>query len=181
LIKADQFWRVPRMAAAVRLTPVLRDYLELAYLLCYPLVPMTFGVMYFIAPNDVARASMADRFWSPVLLGVFMCYGLLPWLPTRPPRAFLSDDAAFPMSRVRRLNHLVLRHASIQVNTFPSGHVAAALAAALAVRDVSPVTGLILGVLALSIAVAAVLGRYHYLADVILGALAAVLAFIVFR
>jgi membrane-associated phospholipid phosphatase len=71
----------------------------------------------------------------------------------------------------------VLNHASIQVNTLPSGHVAAAVAAALAVGTFMPAAGAVIGVLAVSIALAAVLGRYHYAADAVLGALTALAAF----
>jgi len=46
----------------------------------------------------------------------------------------------------------VLNRASIQVNTFPSGHVAAALASALAVGALFPMAGTVIGLLALSIA-----------------------------
>jgi hypothetical protein len=143
-------------------------------MLCYPLVPVAFGLLYFSAPPTAPDA--LDRFWSIVLLAVFSCYGLLPWLPTRPPRAFLPADLR-AASALRRLNLHVLNHASIQVNTLPSGHVAAAVAAALAVGQFNPAAGVIIGVLAVSIALAAVLGRYHYAADAVLGALTALAAF----
>ena len=60
--------------------------------------------------------------------------------------------------------------------TIPSGHVAGALATALAVGTVMPGAGAVLLGLALSIAVASVLGRYHYLTDSGLGAVIAVAA-----
>jgi hypothetical protein len=155
----------------------LATILELAYLLCYPLVPAAFGYIYFVS-GDIASA--ADEYWTTVLIAVFLCYGLLPWLPTRPPRAFLAADLAAPTS-LRRLNLVVLDRASIRVNTFPSGHVAAAVAAALAVGQLQPVAGIVIGFLASGIAAAAVVGRYHYSADVVLGALAGVIAFVVSR
>ena len=55
------------------------------------------------------------------------------------------------------------------MNTFPSGHAAGSFAVALAVIGVLPVTGVVFLVLALSIAVACVVGRYHYVVDVIAG------------
>jgi membrane-associated phospholipid phosphatase len=148
-------------------------YLELTYMLCYPLVPVAFGLLYF---SSSVAATALDRFWSAVLTAVFICYGLLPWLPTRPPRAFLPPDTRSG-SALRKLNLHVLNHASIQVNTLPSGHVAAAVAAALAVGTFMPAAGAVIGVLAVSIALAAVLGRYHYAADAVLGALTALAAF----
>jgi hypothetical protein len=175
LMRADERWLGSRAAAGSSDLPAAaRGILELSYLLCYPLVPVSFAFLYFWTDAGAEASAAADAFWSAVLLAVFLCYGLLPWLPTRPPRALLTR--AEPGRSLRGLNLFVLDRASIQVNTFPSGHVAAALAAALAVGSVAPATGLLIGVLAFAIAVAAVAGRYHYLADVVLGALAAVLA-----
>lgn len=171
----DREWLGEPLAASPPRSPsALHAYLELTYLLCYPLVPVAFALLYFSSPAVAGEAP--DRFWSAVLLAVFICYGLLPWLPTRPPRAFLPADIP-AASALRRLNLHVLNHASIQVNTLPSGHVAAAVAAALAVGLFMPAAGTVIGVLAVSIAAGAVLGRYHYAADAILGVLTALAAF----
>jgi membrane-associated phospholipid phosphatase len=75
---------------------------------------------------------------------------------------------------LRRLNLSLVNRASIQVNTVPSGHAAGAFATALAVGSIEPLAGVALLVLAASIAVATVLGRYHYLLDTVLGVLVAV-------
>jgi membrane-associated phospholipid phosphatase len=70
----------------------------------------------------------------------------------------------------------------VQANTIPSGHVAGAVAAGLAVISVSATAGWVLLGLALMIAVSAVVGRYHYAVDCVLGALVAVAAaFLVVR
>jgi hypothetical protein len=153
-----------------------RAYLEFSYLLCYPLVPAAFAIAYQLQ-GDPAIA--ADRFWRVILPAVFVCYGLVPWVPMRPPRALPlgSGDAD---GSVRRLNLLVLRHASIQMNTFPSGHAAAAVASALVVGQLHLGAGLIFGTIALSIAIGSVVGRYHYAADALLGALVAATAFAAF-
>jgi membrane-associated phospholipid phosphatase len=58
---------------------------------------------------------------------------------------------------------------TIRANTFPSGHVAGSLAVAMAVVAAMPWTGAILFALAVSISVACVVGRYHYVVDVIAG------------
>lgn len=151
----------------------LRAYLEVSYLLCYPLVPAAFAVAYSLHADPVIAA---DRFWRVVLAAVFVCYGLVPWLPMRPPRA-LPPYVGGTRGSVQRLNLLVLRHASIQVNTFPSAHTAAAVASALVVGRLHPAAGAVVGGLAVSIAVASVVGRYHYAADAVLGALVAAAAF----
>jgi membrane-associated phospholipid phosphatase len=160
---------------AARAPRVLIELFEVAYLACYPLVPAGFAYLYVAGPPEEI-----DRFWTAVLLASFSCYGLLPWLPTRPPRA-LERTPAPPRSRVRRLNLLVLGRASIQLNTFPSGHAAASLATALAVGVCLPAAGLVLGLIALGILLGSVLGRYHYAADALSGAALAVLGFLVSR
>ena len=103
------------------------ELLELAYLFCYPMVPIGFACLYVAGLREES-----DRFWTAVLAAVFGCYGVLPWLPTRPPRA-IEGEPRRSSALIRRVNLRVLGLASVQLNTFPSGHVAASLATALAV------------------------------------------------
>lgn len=160
---------------------LLVEYLELAYLLCYAVVPAGYVCLVLMGYGRDA----IDRFWSVVLTASFACYGLLPWLPTRAPRAIepLAEARTGERGRtsgrssIRRVNLAVLNRASVQWNTFPSGHTAASLATALAVGSYMPLAGVILAVLAVSIAAGSVAGRYHYAADAIAGAAVAILAF----
>jgi membrane-associated phospholipid phosphatase len=76
------------------------------------------------------------------------------------------------------LNLWLLPHASITFATFPSAHVASTMAAALALLCVLPVTGILFLLLSLSIAIGAVVGRYHYAVDVLLGAFTAIAFFV---
>ena len=155
-----------RLDALVRRTPApMLELLELAYLFAYPFVPVTFALIH-----GAGLRGQADQYWTAVLLAAFACYGLLPWIQTRPPRAIeppgSMDDRNLAL---RRLNRTVLDRASIQVNTFPSGHAATAVAAALATAELLP--GLLVPLLttAGAIALATVVGRYHYAADTVLG------------
>jgi membrane-associated phospholipid phosphatase len=75
---------------------------------------------------------------------------------------------------VRRWNLLIHQHASIRFVTLPSAHVASTLAASFALIPFAPLAGALFMFLSVSIAVAAVAGRYHYAADVLLGAVVAV-------
>jgi membrane-associated phospholipid phosphatase len=113
-------------------------------------------------------------------VAVFGCYGVLPWLPTRPPRA-VEGAPVRPSGLVKRLNLLVLGVASVQLNTFPSGHVAASLATALAVWASLPLAGLALGLLAVAITLGSVFGRYHYAADAVAGVALALIGFAISR
>ena len=64
----------------------------------------------------------------------------------------------------------VLDRASHGLNTFPSGHVAVSVAASLSVWPVSPAAAIVFGVTSAGVAVGAVVGRYHYVPDVVIGA-----------
>jgi len=154
---------------------VVAEYFELSYLLVYLVVPA--GAVTLALTGHLDRV---PHFWATVLLAEFACYGMLPWIQTRPPRVF--EDAAGGRSQrdvVRRINLGVASRASIQANTIPSGHAAGAMAVALAVGSTLPAAGVVFLFLALSIAVATVLGRYHYGVDSALGVLVAVTAWMV--
>ncbi len=154
LAAVDETLRVARIAQA---TPRwLAELLEVAYSGVYPLVPL--GLVL------TRRAGVpADRFWTVVLVSDFICFGMLPWIQTRPPRSLIG--AAAWRSRWRAVNRRLVDTASVQVNTFPSGHAAVALAIALLTTGSAP---LVVGAMfagALAISAGAVLGRYHYAAD----------------
>lgn len=143
------------------------EYLELSYVLVYVLLPA--GAVTLLVAG---RGDEVTRFWAAVLAAEFACYGMLPWIPTRPPRS-LETPPAEPArtSRVRRLNMGIATRASIQVNTLPSGHAAGAVATALCVATSVPQAGALFAAVAVSIVVATVIGRYHYLIDSVLGVL----------
>jgi membrane-associated phospholipid phosphatase len=108
-----------------------------------------------------------DRFWAVILVTDFVCFAVLPWIPTRPPRAL---EAGEPWrSSFRRVNARLLGAASIGANTFPSGHAAEALAAALLVLDAPLPVVAWMFFNAAAIAAGAVFGRYHYAADALAG------------
>jgi len=151
---------------------LVRDYFELAYVLVYAVVPA--GALTLAVGG---HADAVPRFWSVVLLAEFLSYGMLPWVQTRPPRAIENaQERSSSVAPLRQFNLAVLGRASIQANTLPSGHAAGAVATALAVATVMPTAGLAFFVLAVSIAIATVIGRYHYIVDSLLGVVVAVAA-----
>jgi membrane-associated phospholipid phosphatase len=153
--------------------PPLSWLLELAYLFCYPLVPLGLVVLYF---SGMGR--FAEEFWNVVLPPAYACYATFPFVQTLPPRAIERDVPWQPrQTSLRRLNLFVLRHLSIQANTFPSGHVAASLALSFELLSHNFAAGLIFLVLSICVAAGAFFGRYHYGIDVLLGALLAVIWF----
>lgn len=183
--------------------PWLQWYLELAYLMCYPLVPLGLGALYLTRPvapvNDRRNVAPGlnsedapaidrryreaiDRFWTTVLLAVLACYAVYPFFPLTPPRVLFHDvpgPAIEPL--LRRLNYWILNQYSVQACIFPSGHVAAVTATALAVRAYAPRVGAAFLVAAASVAAATVYGRYHYTADAVAGAAVGIAAFLAAR
>jgi membrane-associated phospholipid phosphatase len=136
---------------------------ELAYLCCYPLVPAAFLVNYM--NGSIAEVS---RYWTAVFAAGFACYGSLPWLVSRPPRVVEENQDA-SASAIRRLNIKVLARLSHGWNTFPSGHVAVAFAAALSTIAVMPSAGIVFAFIAAGIAIGSIIGRYHYSVDAVAG------------
>jgi membrane-associated phospholipid phosphatase len=175
LQRLDRRWVMPMLewCSRQRLGAWIIGYLELAYLSYYIAMPLAIGSLYWSS-----RAREADHFWTVVLLAAYGSTGMLAFIQTRPP--WIVGDkwsVKLPASKLRALNLWILRRGSIRANTFPSAHVAIATAAALVMLEVGPLwAGTSLLVAAISIAVGAVAGRYHYALDAILGFLVAVAA-----
>lgn len=168
LVAADHALRIP---ALVRRTPRwLAELLELAYAGVYPLIPiaLVLHLAYSAAPD-------ADLFWTVILVTDYVCFAMLPFIQTRPPRALETSDPWD--ARLRALNLRILDHASIRMNTVPSGHAAEALAAALLVLPAPPAIVTAMFLAAAAISAGAVLGRYHYAVDVLAGWATALVVF----
>jgi membrane-associated phospholipid phosphatase len=171
--------------------PWIQRYLEFAYFLCYPIVPLGLASLYLVKRNrtgahprtdsiDPPFAPAIEHFWTAVLLASFTCYLLFPLFPLTPPRELFND---VPGPRVapflRGMNHWLLGHYAVGASLFPSAHVAATTAMALVIRRYLPRFGWIFVVIAVSIALATVYGRYHYAADAVAGALVGFAAFLI--
>lgn len=151
---------------------ILLAYLDIVYMFCFLLVPA--GCAVLIAAG---HESLIDRYWTIVAGAELGSFAPLAFIQTRPPwvierKAVVSDRT------VHRLASQMVEHLTIRVNTFPSGHVAGSLAVALAVVGPAPAAGAIFLILAASIAVACVVGRYHYIVDVVTGGALAIVVFL---
>ncbi len=163
---ATRFARWPRLLLA---------YFELVYMGCFLLVPAGFAVLV-----ATGRTALGDRYWTMVVaaeLGAFASLGIA---QARPPWA-LEHRASLPDRAVHRLASRFVRDFTINVNTFPSGHVAGSLAVAFALIGPVPWAGASALVLALSISVACIVGRYHYAVDGVAGAALAVTIWVLVR
>ncbi|HLW78261.1 MAG TPA: phosphatase PAP2 family protein [Terriglobia bacterium] len=175
------------------LSPWIERYLEFCYAFCYPIVPLGLGALYALGEwpgldRDAARGAKAgspgegravDYFWTTVLMALFTCYVLFPLFPSMPPRLLFHDSPAPAVQPVfRHVNFWILGRYGIDSSVFPSGHVAAVTSTALAVRAVWPRAGTAFAIAAVSVAAATVVGRYHYAADSLTGALIGVAAYL---
>lgn len=178
LMKYDRRFVYPllRWLAGGPVRAATATYLELSYLFCYPLVPAGLATLYL-----VHQQAYADRFWTIVLPPSYFCYIMVAFFQTLPPRALEPPPDHARGVPVRSLNLMILQHGSIHANTFPSAHVAASVAVALALFHVAPWAGLLFLWIAVSVALGAVIGRYHYVADAFWGAILAGLVFAVER
>jgi membrane-associated phospholipid phosphatase len=167
-------------------TPGIQYYLELAYLLCYPLVPLGVAAIYLVARGgrpgesaDVRSQRAMEGFWATVLMATLFCYAVYPFFPLMPPRVLFHDVPGPHIEPLlRRWNFWLLDRYSVQACIFPSGHVAAVTAVALSVRKYAPRLGDLFLFLAASVALATVYGRYHYVADAVAGALVGMATFL---
>jgi membrane-associated phospholipid phosphatase len=144
-------------------------YLDSVYMLTFLLLPGGLAVLVL-----AGRSDLANHYWTLVLAADLGAFAPLSVFQTRPPW-MLEDPPVLANQSVRRLASYMVQNATIRVNTFPSGHVAVSLAAAIAVAGALPVAGLILLVLSISISLACIVGRYHYVVDVVAGAALAAL------
>jgi len=168
------FFRAIGLAPArTSISAALGVYLELAYLLVYPLMPLGLATLYVTNSRQ-----FVNYYWIVVLLATNVCFAITPFVRALPPRALESyEKFRIPRSGPGALNRFLLRRAGIQAITFPSAHVASAMAAGLMLVRVEPWSGLIFLLIGVSIAIATVVGGYHYVADTVLAALVAIIVF----
>lgn len=145
--------------------------MEWAYSLCYPLPVAALAVLY-----AAGLSRYANTYWAIVLLPTYFCYALTPLVPALPPRDISGKaSAAGARTKSRVFNLWILQIASIHAISFPSAHVACALAISFVLLHYVPIAGVVFLVIAIWIGVAAIVGGYHYAIDVWLGAAVALI------
>jgi membrane-associated phospholipid phosphatase len=160
---ATRFVRWPRLLLA---------YLDIVYMFCFVLVPA--GCLVLLAAG---RADLVDRYWTIVVGAELGSFAPLAFIQTRPP--WVVERKAVAANRtVHRLAARMVKTFTICVNTFPSGHVAGSLGVALGLIEALPLAGAVFLFLAASIALACVVGRYHYVVDTVAGAALALALFV---
>jgi hypothetical protein len=177
LLQLDRLLVAPPLVWCARRSfgPWLLSLLELAYLSYYVALPVAPATLLL-----AGRGKEADHFWTVVLLAAYASCGMLAFIQTRPPRVLEEKwSSVLPAGRVRAFNLWILRHGSVHANTFPSAHVAIAVACALALLHSGPLwAGAAFLAIGFGIALGAVAGRYHYSADAIFGLVTAAAAWL---
>lgn len=168
-VRSDAWLRVSQIAA--RLPRSLSELLEICYVGVYPLVPIALALYLALTPNPDA-----DRFWTVMLGSDLICYAMLPWVQTRPPRAL--EPSPPWRSTVRAFNVKLLGETSIGVNTVPSGHAAEAFAAALLLSSSPWPVAAGMWLAAFGVTAGAVFGRYHFAVDALVGWAVALLVWV---
>jgi len=159
--------------AQTSIHPALATYLEFAYLMVYPLIPLGVATLYITSSRQ-----FVNYYWIVVLLSTYISLAITPFVRAMPPRVLETyEKFRMPPSKLGAINRFILRHGGIQAITFPSAHVASAMAASLVLLRVAPWAGLIFLLISVSIAVATVVGGYHYAADALLASLVAIVVF----
>jgi membrane-associated phospholipid phosphatase len=143
-------------------------YLDVVYMGCFLMLPAGFAALAW-----TGHSAEADRYWTLVAGADFAAFLSLTIFQTRPPWA-LERPPELADRAVHRAALLFVRHGTIGANTFPSGHTAVSFAIAFALLPALPAGGAVALVLACTIAVGCVVGRYHYAIDVITGTALAV-------
>jgi membrane-associated phospholipid phosphatase len=141
----------------------LLAYLDIVYMGCFLMLPGGFAALAW-----TGHAAEADRYWTMVSGADFAAFLSLTIFQTRPPWA-MEQRAALRDRTIHRAALLFVRHGTIGANTFPSGHTAVSFAIAFALLPALPIASAVCFALAVTIAVACVVGRYHYVVDVITG------------
>lgn len=143
-------------------------WLEFSYLLVYAIGFLCVALLYILH-----KRAEIDRFLTIYLIGTLLAYALFPYFPSAPPRIlFPQMDEPLVSTWARTLNLWILKVGTIHVGVFPSAHVSSVFSAAWGMFLIFPkrkLFGYGLLLYALSVSVATVYGRYHYVADVLAG------------
>jgi membrane-associated phospholipid phosphatase len=143
-------------------------YLDIVYMGCFLMLPGGFAALAW-----TGHSAFADHYWTMVSSADFAAFLSLTIFQTRPPWA-LERPPELADRAVHRAALLFVRHGTIGANTFPSGHTAVSFAIAFALLPALPAASVVCFLLAATIAVACVVGRYHYAVDVLAGMVLAV-------
>ena len=161
--------------------PLLTELLEFGYFSFYWLLPVVGIVLYAKSRQRTGdQPERPFRLWMDALaIGYVTCFTVYLLFPTEGPAHTLAlpEGARVASGPFRWLVLLLQRHGGVHGNAFPSGHIMAAVISLLAALKWSPRLGRWLVLPVLLMCVGSVYDSYHYLSDVVAGALLGLAAF----
>jgi membrane-associated phospholipid phosphatase len=144
----------------------LSEVLHTAYISYYFAIYVPSIVVWVRRPREDFRILVFTIMATFVAHYVFFIF-----FPVQGPRyLYPSPEGGIEAGLVYRLVHRVLETGSAQGAAFPSSHVGATVAIAIAIGRIHRVAGWLLGLLAVGVAAGAVYGGFHYALDVAIGA-----------
>lgn len=164
---------------------VLVELLEFGYFTFYWIFPLVGGVLYgevWHAQSPVAADDKRQpyRIWMDALaMGYMVCYAFFLLMPTEgPARTLAAHHATITQGGpFRWIVLLIQKNGGVHGNAFPSGHVMASVVSLLAAWRWRPRLGYWLALPVLLLCAGAVYDRYHYVSDVVAGAVIGAAAF----
>lgn len=159
-------------------SPWITELVEVGYFSYFVLLMIVAGVFYARRMASPFRLVM-----DASVLSYMMCYVVFLLFPTEGPAHTLRAQQNFPLPGGGPFHWAVLliqRHAGVHGNAFPSAHVAGGVVALIFARRYTHELGIILTPLVLLLCVGAVYDRYHYVSDVLAGAVVGIAAAAIF-
>jgi membrane-associated phospholipid phosphatase len=147
-------------------TPALNDFMQFSY--------MTYFLFLVILPAILYVQNQRTAFWAVMAstaIAHYSVYVIAVLFPVESPYFALASLHLAPLTggALTATIQFIERFGRVHGAAFPSAHVAGSMVALLAARRYKPWLFWICLPLFLSMCVATVYGRYHYLADVLAG------------
>jgi membrane-associated phospholipid phosphatase len=155
----------PHFWISARLHPWLTEWFALCYSLYGALILAVFGILILSDRKDELR-TFVFRFVLVLAIG----YSFYAWVPVQGPVFTLDFKEHLDLRYLQGVKEALMDRARIERDCFPSLHTALSLLAWGTLAGVSVRLGRILIPVVISIPVACVYLRYHYVIDVVAGA-----------
>ena len=160
----------------------LNEYMQLVYT-SYYLLTIGLGAYLWFRNGGVRNRGIRDRredfaeFITSTCAAYYLCYVIFVLFPIESPHHTLRhlQQVELAGGPFTAFINLIEKHGRVHGGAFPSAHVAGSVVVLISAWRFAPRAGDCLTPLVLSICVATVYGRYHYVMDVFAGILMAVI------
>ena len=156
------------------LHPLVNDLLALCYGSYYLIIPVFLLTVYFLRRGDIIKEYMAA-----VCLAFFASYFLFFLLPVEGPRWHFAAEYVNSVegSVFTPIVKYIIAHGAVRGGAMPSSHTAVALVSLLFCYRYFRRAAIVLTPVVLGLAAGAVWGRFHYVSDVLVGAVIGIAAY----